>query len=104
MKRPYGHRSRAGDMPSSETILRRASKIELVLKELQPQIAEQLAKSPEAEWVFGRLFLLGLLNQPQLDAALRIDSVSRRYRSLLAPHGRVKGWRPESLRSSGEDL
>lgn len=88
-----------------ESLRRRASKLEICLKELQPEIAMALAPIPEAEWVFGRLLLLGLITQEQYDAALRIDNLLRQYRSLLAPHGKIKGWRPEALRgAASEDL
>jgi hypothetical protein len=105
-KRAYTKRpSAVREAPSKPTLQRRALKIEACLDALRPQIARTLAFAPESEWIFGRLFLVGLLNQSQYDVALRLDTTLRRYRHLLAPHGRVKGWRPESLRGGGgEDL
>jgi hypothetical protein len=98
------HSTRDNELPSQETLNRRAQKIEACLRHFQVQVSHSLAGKAEAEWIFGRLFILHLLNQSQYDAALRIDMVVRNYRYLLAPHGRIKAWRPEALRQSGEDL
>ncbi len=90
--------------PSVETVLRRTEKLSTCLSLFHTEVARSLAVNPEAEWIFGRLYLLGLLNDEQYAAAMRIDNLLKRYRSLLAPHGRIRAWRPENLRATRENL
>jgi len=93
--------------PSQATIQTRALKIGECLRLYPDQIALSLARHPEASWVFGRLYLIGVLSRHQYEVAVKLDRVVRRYRRLLAPHGKIKGFNPDALAAiarSAEDL
>lgn len=61
-----------------------------------------LSRYPEAEWLFGRLYLVGALTRTQYEAAERLSEVVKRYRRLLAPHVEVKAFDPESMATFGQ--
>ncbi len=81
---------------------------EMILKCLQLYplaVSKGLAKNPEANWLFGCLYLVGALNRNQYDACDRLDRITRRYRALLMPHTRIRGFNPEFVQgNTGEDL
>lgn len=99
MRRHYakGGRGRR-ELPTEEILNHRADQICLCLDVYRRNFAVALAVAPEAEWIFGRLFLLGLLTQAQYDMALRIDGVLNKYRKMISPYTQLKSWKPETLR------
>ena len=53
------------------------------------QVIRGLAKQPEAEWMFGRLFLVGVISHLQYEAAKHLDRVTREYERMLRRYGNV---------------
>lgn len=90
--------------PTPQTIVDRAHKLIECLSIYPQDIALSLARQPESSWLFGRLYLIGALTRAQYDAADRLSKATQRYRSLIAPHSKAKGFDPEALRVSGGGL
>lgn len=104
MTRVYVRRRKFSEALTSEMKAHRAQIMYDTISILQDEISKNLAECPESEWVFGRLFLLGLLSQTEYDIILRFDALGERYRSFLAPTLKMKIWKPENLRSFQENL
>jgi hypothetical protein len=104
MTRTYVRKRKVPETISSEIKEKRAAVLKSIILTLAKEISENLAECPESEWIFGRLFLLGLLTQTEYDIILRLDSLSAKYRSYLSPTLGMKIWKPETLRSFQENL
>ncbi len=68
----------------------------LELLDLYPnQVVRGLAVRPEAEWHYGRLYLVGALSKDQYDAACSLDKITRTYRLMIKRYGHVKAAKHE---------
>ena len=69
-----------------------------------------LASQQEANWTYGRLYLVGAIDKDQYEAAKHLDRVTRDYEVLVHKHGLVKassygsssGATPEDLSKSAQ--
>jgi hypothetical protein len=94
--------------PTEYTLRRRAAALAECIKLFPDEIANGLAKHPEAYWCFGQFFLVSLFNDKQYSAAKKLDRTVRQYRRLLHRHGLVEAKNIEMAMSgigmSSEDL
>lgn len=98
-------RPRYASEATSELILARRRGMEECILRFSSEIALVAALYPESEWVFGRLFCVGLLDQQQYYAVELFYKVLQSYRSFIAPHAKVKLSNLESMRIAvREDL
>ena len=78
----------------------------LDLLEIYPnQIIRRLATRQEAEWHYGRLYLIGAITRDQYEAANYLSKITRSYETMLVRHGHVgsSGYE-KSASPSVEDL
>lgn len=76
-----------------------------LLQTYPSQILRGLAKRPEAEWHFGRLYLVGALTGDQYEAACYLDRVTRTYEKMLMKYGHLRASNMERTGgASQEDL
>ena len=69
------------------------------------QIIRRLATQQEAEWHFGRLYLIGAITGDQYEAATYLSKVTRNYETMLRHYGHVGASGYEKFTSSTtEDL
>lgn len=61
-----------------------------LLRDYPNQVIRGLAQQPEAEWTFGRLYLVGVISQRQYEAAQYLDRVTRDYERLLRHHSNLQ--------------
>ena len=76
-----------------------------LMKRYPNDFVRKMATKQEASWHFGRLFLIGAIDQDQYNAAVYLETVTRTYLSMLARYGHVHAAQLD--RSSGtpvEDL
>lgn len=100
----------AAHHPSSRTIRayelqHRESALLDLLQSYPSHVLRGLAEQPEAEWNYGRLFLLGIITHDQYSAAKHLDQVTRTYEKLLRNYGDVHAMDPmKTSRTASEDL
>ena len=69
------------------------------------QIIRRLAMHQEAEWHFGRLYLIGAITRDQYEAAAYLSKVTHAYEIMLRRYGHVRASGHEKFTSStAEDL
>ncbi len=69
------------------------------------QIIRRLATQQEAEWHFGRLYLIGAITGDQYEVATYLSKVTRNYETMLRHYGHVGASGYEKFTSpSTEDL
>ena len=69
------------------------------------QMIRRLATQQEAEWHYGRLFLIGAITRHQYDAAANLSEVTHNYDIMLRRYGHVRASGHEKIVSSTtEDL
>ncbi len=78
----------------------------LQLIEIYPnQMIRRLAMRQEAEWHFGRLYLIGVLTRDQYDAAANLSEVTHNYLIMLKRYGHVRASGHEKIATAtSEDL
>ena len=78
----------------------------LGLIEIYPnQMIRRLAMRQEAEWHYGRLYLIGVITRDQYDAAANLSEVTHNYLIMLKRYGHVRASGHEKIVSStSEDL
>ena len=83
----------------------REQKIMHLLDSFPNKIVRGLAMRSEAEWHYGRLYLVGAITKDQYDAANSLDRITRSYRMMIKRYGHVKAAKHEaSSGSTTEDL
>ena len=97
---------KAGDVPDEELIAQRTRELLRVLNAYPDvKLLSGLAKCRDAEWHFGRLYLIGAITKTQLESASQAASVIEAYNKSIYPGGE-----PSSVdyakvgRSSTEDI
>lgn len=76
-----------------------------LLKSYPNQVVRGLAKRQEAEWHYGRLFLVGAITRTQYEAADYLDRVTRNYQMMIQRFGHVHAARfDKGSASTVEDL
>ena len=69
------------------------------------QMLRKLAEQPEAEWHYGRLYLIGAITRDQYEAAFYLSKVTRSYEIMLQRYGHVRASGHEKFSSpTVEDL
>ena len=63
----------------------------LHLLEIYPnQIIRRLATQQEAEWHYGRLYLIGAITRDQYEAATYLSKITRNYETMLIRYGHAR--------------
>lgn len=71
--------------------LQHREKALLDLLETYPsQMIRRLATQQEAEWHYGRLFLVGVITRDQYEAAAYLSKVTRNYETMLRRYGHAR--------------
>ena len=69
------------------------------------RMIRRLATQQEAEWHYGRLYLVGVITKDQYEAAEYLSKVTRSYELMLRRYGHVRASGHEKVTSStAEDL
>ena len=76
--------------PKQEMLSHRASRIAEIIVAYPNQIAKGLAEREEAGWIFGRLYLVGVIDRDQKVAAERLIWAVSTYRRMLNKYYGVK--------------
>ena len=89
-----------------EFMLQERERSLLDLMERYPgQIVRGLALRNEAEWHYGRLYLVGAITKQQYEAATYLDKTTRAYRMMIRRYGHVQASKYEQgAGSTNEDL
>lgn len=92
--------------PSEYTLRRRADGIEACLHLYPTAVAMDLAHREEANWHFGRLYLVGAIDRYQYFAAQRLARVVWRYRRMLSRYSHASASDPSQTggKADTEDL
>ena len=97
------------EAPGEGALRHRAGKLSEIIVMYPGQIAMSLAARDESHWIFGRLYLVGVISYDQLLASERLQKAVITYRKLLIRHGSIRIADPEreAMRVGGsksEDL
>ena len=76
-----------------------------LLETYPSQMIRRLATQQEAEWHYGRLYLIGVITRDQYEAAEHLSKVTRNYETMLRRYGHVRASGHEKFTSTtAEDL
>jgi len=76
-----------------------------LLRSYPNHVIRGLAERPEAEWHFGRLYLVGAISRSQYEAADYLDRVTRTYERMLRQYGHLRASNAEKTEGKAlEDL
>lgn len=105
------HRKQERTIGSNKTILReyklqeRETALLNLIQRYPNQVVRGLAMRNEAEWHYGRLYLVGAITRQNYEAACHLDKTTRAYQIMIRRYGHVQSARYEQGSSSTtEDL